>query len=1136
MTANTNGMTSSATSAATDLVAGVAPAPAVSWAPVAIPETTPYTIGNQLYQPSCPSNSLCVVGDQYGNILFSTTPTASGDSWQIENIDGTTSILQVACPSTSLCVATDGAGNIFTSSNPTNPASWQKTAVGGGPLNALSCPSTSLCVAGGDNTGVIYTSSSPATGSWHAVEPSDSQNIAALSCSSVNLCIAGDSDGNVYATTTPAAGGWSITAQEENPIVSVYCQSDALCLVSDFGEILVSTNPASGGYSVSTPDPNQVVYGLSCVSSTECVGVDGDGNVLTTSNPTSGTWNMSDIDGTTSFNGLACSANNWCVGTDAQGRIVSSVNPTASWQAQSVDGLDQTFGISCTSASFCVAIQNSGKVLTSSDPGSASSWQSTTVGGNFSAVACVSESFCLAGQLGGTLETSTNPSGGNWNQQAVSGGDIRTLSCATTTLCIAGSVTGNVSVSTTPLVGGSWSTSGVDAGNSIYASTCLPDGTCFIGDSKGQIWASTDPAGGAGTWSVVFQDGGLTITSISCPATGLCVASDSAGNVLSSTSPLTGSWSAAQLAPQHAITDVSCPTTTDCTAVDNQGGHVWNTTDPTGGVGAWTVSYAYTSNNGLTAMSCPLASFCVGAGEIPEIVVGNAQLPTISGSLGIGQVLTTTAGAWSGSTPQTDTYQWQDCSAGSCQDISGATNASYTVAPADEGSSIDVVITATNTAGADSMTALPTGVVAEAAPGIVAAPNITGTATDGQLLTASSGSFSGGALTYSYQWQESTDGNTWQNISGATTSTYSLRATDVAERVRVEVTASNSAGSATGTSTATQPVADITPSSTIAPVVSGISVEGDALTSTTGSFTGDNLSYSYQWQELTDGIWQDLSGATSSSYTIQAGDVGASIRVLVTATNSAGNAVGTSSATGSVTPVAPANTGLPVLSGTAQVGQALTSSPGAFSGVDLTISYQWQACDSTGASCEDIPGATSASYTPIASEVGQTLRATVTATNSGGSISAESPVSAAIAPVPVSTGPGNQGPGTGPSTGGPTGPGGSGSGPLPVSQTATLSSSNIFVKGRAVAITLTCPVTDSSCVGKLQAMISKHSLTAAVAFTIPGGQSKTIQLRLTHYGTSMLRKLSIRATLKIGTANHLIRIRHARTFLFLQLG
>src|SRR5207248_256507 len=131
----------------------------------------------------------------------------------------------------------------------------------------------------------------------------------------------------------------------------------------------------------------------------------------------------------------------------------------------------------------------------------------------------------------------------------------------------------------------------------------------------------------------------------------------------------------------------------------------------------------------------------------------------------------------------------------------------------------------------------------------------------------------------------------------------------------------------------------------------------------------------------------DIGGGTSSTYVLQAADVGSTVRVTVTGTNVAGSSSATSSQTGVVStpPAPPANTALPTISGTAQQGQTLTSSTGTWTGNPTSYAYQWRRCDSGGASCVDIAGSTASTYVVAQADVGGTLRVVVTATNAAGS-------------------------------------------------------------------------------------------------------------------------------------------------------
>lgn len=94
---------------------------------------------------------------------------------------------------------------------------------------------------------------------------------------------------------------------------------------------------------------------------------------------------------------------------------------------------------------------------------------------------------------------------------------------------------------------------------------------------------------------------------------------------------------------------------------------------------------------------------------------------------------------------------------------------------------------------------------------------------------------------------------------------------------------------------------------------------------------------------------------------------------------------------------APTNSGNPTISGTAQEGQTLTASTGTWqSSSNVTYSWQWQRCNSSGAACTDIKGATSQTYAVAAADVGNTLRVVVTATNKDGSSKANSATTAVV--------------------------------------------------------------------------------------------------------------------------------------------
>jgi hypothetical protein len=100
-----------------------------------------------------------------------------------------------------------------------------------------------------------------------------------------------------------------------------------------------------------------------------------------------------------------------------------------------------------------------------------------------------------------------------------------------------------------------------------------------------------------------------------------------------------------------------------------------------------------------------------------------------------------------------------------------------------------------------------------AAPTNATPPTISGTATVGSLLTASSGSWNGTTpIDYSYQFRRcGPNGGSCSSISGANHSTYTLKSADRGQTVRVRVTAKNADGSAQVESAPTAVVAAAAP-------------------------------------------------------------------------------------------------------------------------------------------------------------------------------------------------------------------------------------------------------------------------------------------------------------------------------------
>ena len=322
---------------------------------------------------------------------------------------------------------------------------------------------------------------------------------------------------------------------------------------------------------------------------------------------------------------------------------------------------------------------------------------------------------------------------------------------------------------------------------------------------------------------------------------------------------------------------------------------------------------------------------------------------------------------------------------------------------ADQGTTIKVTVSFTDDASnPETLTSAATAAVSAAAnTPATGAPTITGTAQVGQTLTAGTTAIMDAdgltSVSYTYQWIR-VDRCTETNISGATASTYTLVAADLGTTIKVRVSFTDDASNPetlTSAATAAVSAAANTPA-TGAPTITGTAQVGQTLTAgTTAIMDADGLtsvSYTYQWIRVaTDNSETNISGATASTYTLVAADLGTTVKVRVSFTDDASNTE-TLTSNVSVIIARPANTaatGKPGITGTAQVGQTLTATVGTSADVDglpnpfltdVNTSFQWirVATDNTET---NIASATASTYTLVAADLGTTIKVTVSFTD-----------------------------------------------------------------------------------------------------------------------------------------------------------
>ena len=376
---------------------------------------------------------------------------------------------------------------------------------------------------------------------------------------------------------------------------------------------------------------------------------------------------------------------------------------------------------------------------------------------------------------------------------------------------------------------------------------------------------------------------------------------------------------------------------------------------PTASGSSYTLPISGFTSGGTLSVAVAKPGYSVSGSPKTEIPI-YCFSPPLTGNVGIdgtlktGQTLTANTTYLGGN--GTITYEWRRGTT-----VVGTNSSTYTVVAADVSSTnFTLRVTRAGYSGHIDSLSMLTGSV-----------SITGTVQVGQTLTAST-SLGGSSGDIFYQWKR---GGT--AISGAVSSTYALVAADADYTITVTVTRFGYSGYVTSSATATITLPVVPGSISI----TGTAQVGQTLTADTTSLGGGSGTISYQWKRGGTAI----SGATSSTYTLVAADVGYTITVTVTRPGYSGI---TSSQTATVT--LPPLTGSVSITGTVQVGQTLTANTTSLGGSGGTISYQWNRSGSTTSI------GTNSTYTVQKADEGSTISVTVTRSGYSGSVTSASTV------------------------------------------------------------------------------------------------------------------------------------------------
>jgi len=202
-------------------------------------------------------------------------------------------------------------------------------------------------------------------------------------------------------------------------------------------------------------------------------------------------------------------------------------------------------------------------------------------------------------------------------------------------------------------------------------------------------------------------------------------------------------------------------------------------------------------------------------------------------------------------------------------------------------------VTATNAIGTSASSGASNSITTYSVPVNTVAPVVSGTATYGQTLSTTTGTWTGvpASFSYAYQWQRA-----GSNIGGATGSTYQLVQADVGNAIRCVVTATNLGGSTAANSNATAAVVAVVPG---APQSVSATATSSSTANVSWSAPADNggatiTSYSIFW-----------SGGSTTTGSTSVGIGGLSATTSYTFTVYAVNSVGTGPGTASNTITTP---------------------------------------------------------------------------------------------------------------------------------------------------------------------------------------------------------------------------------------
>lgn len=191
--------------------------------------------------------------------------------------------------------------------------------------------------------------------------------------------------------------------------------------------------------------------------------------------------------------------------------------------------------------------------------------------------------------------------------------------------------------------------------------------------------------------------------------------------------------------------------------------------------------------------------------------------------------------------------------------------------------------------------------------------------------------------------------------------------------------------------------AGVAPSVLTQPSASSPITEGDTVSATPGTYAGTpapTRTRRYWELETSPGVWGELAGTDSLTYTSVSGQGGKRLRVNELYENASGAVIGTSAPV-VVEAVAVTLTSPPTHAAVLAIGVPVTATSGGTTGAVDSTSWQWRRLGAP------ISGATSQTYTPVEADIGPGVLSVTQTVTGAGSSDAASSTSARVVDTPA---------------------------------------------------------------------------------------------------------------------------------------